>query len=142
MHLTNKELNYIAGFNEYQFMELKNNIDKIKKILNLNVYNYPDPKSFDTNYYFTISGNHRIIIIHDDFKHILKYTQNQKDIASNLITQLNFKFVFKNIDTLKIELDDYNSVEYFVNNENFINNFDDLNGHLWDKAVLVIYQKM
>jgi hypothetical protein len=142
MKMTDRDWNLIAGFNEYQFMELKDKIDQIKNILKLNIYNYPHDKSFNTSYYVTVSGNHRIVIIHDDFTHIASYNQKQKNDAYDKITQLDFKFIFKNEDILKLKIDDFNSVEKFLGDEKFINNFNDLNGPLGHKAVLVIYEKM
>lgn len=143
MNMTNRDWNLMASLNEYQFMELKDKIDKIKKILNLNIYNYPNGKSFNTDYYVTVSGNHRIIIIKDDFTHISNYNQAEKNNAYNQITQMDFKFIFKNEDTLKLEIDDFHSAEEFLKNEQFIKNFDELNNVAFlDKTVLVIYQKM
>ena len=142
MNKTEKESNLLASFNEYHFMELKENVDKIKNILNLKIHNYPDHEIFKTNYYVTTSGNYQIVIVNDDFKHIAKYTQNQKDNVEKQIAQLNIKFRFINEDLLKFQLDDYDSIERFLTNEKFLNIFEDLDGRLGHKAVLVIYKQL
>lgn len=142
MKMTDRDLNLISEINEYQFMELKDKIDQIKNILKLNIYNYPHNKSSNTSYYITVSGSHRIIIIRDDFTNIANYNQKQKNDAYNKITELDFKFIFKNEDNLILTRDNFNSIENFLGSEKFINNFDDLNGPLGYKAVLVIYEKM
>jgi len=137
-----KESNLLASFNEYHIMELKNDVDKIKKILGLPIYNYPDPKCFNTNYYTTVSGNYLLATINDDFENVSKYTSTERDLIYKNIESLKFKFIFKNEDTLKIELDDYDSIERFINKEKFINNFKELDGKFRHKAVLVIYKKL